>query len=98
MPEKQGGPASAHGADRAGLRRGDMVGWRVRAWARSCEADAEAEETYVGAARADSVAAKAVRQVLPELTDMPIEIHVRLLSEPRVWTSVLRKDHDHGDR
>jgi hypothetical protein len=59
------------------------MGWRVSAWARSLEADAEAEETYVGAARADSVASKAVRRVLAKLTGMPIEIQVRLLSEPR---------------
>jgi hypothetical protein len=50
------------------------TGWMVRTWAPSLESDAESEETYVGAPRADSVAAaKAVRRVLAGLTGVPIE-------------------------
>jgi len=59
------------------------MGWKVRTWARSLKSDAEAEETYIGAARADSVVAKAVRRVLAKLAGPPIEVQVRLLSEPR---------------
>jgi len=63
------------------------MGWRVRAWARSAEGDAEAETVYVGAARADTVAAKAVRAALAKLTGVALEIQVRLLSEPREETT-----------
>ena len=59
------------------------MGWQARAWARSLEADAEAEVVYTGAARADTVAAKAVRAALARLEGVAVEIQVRLLSEPR---------------
>jgi hypothetical protein len=71
------------------------MGWKVRAWARSLEADAEAAETYVGVARADSVVAKAVRRVLAKLTGPAIEIQVRLLSEPRA--DELERETDYDD-
>jgi hypothetical protein len=59
------------------------MGWRTRAWARSREVDAEAEENLRRRGAANSVAAKAVRRVLAKLTGAPTGIQVRLLSEPR---------------
>jgi hypothetical protein len=61
------------------------MGWKAHAWVRSLTEDAEAESTYVGAARPDTVAAKAVRAALAKLRgpDPVLEIQVRLLSSPR---------------
>lgn len=61
------------------------MGWKARAWCRSASADAEAEATYQGAIRADTVAAKAIRAALAKLPpgQIAVEIQVRLLSEPR---------------
>jgi DNA invertase Pin-like site-specific DNA recombinase len=44
-----------------------QMGWRARAWVRSQSADAEAETVYVGGARPDTVAGKAIRQALAKL-------------------------------
>ena len=63
------------------------MGWKGRAWVRSLEGDAEAEVLYTGAARADTVAAKAIRAALAKLAGVAVEIQVRLLSEPREETT-----------
>lgn len=65
------------------MEGGGLMAWRARAWVKSAESDAEAEITYSGAARADTVAAKAIRAALAKLAGVAVEIQVRLLSEPR---------------